>query len=146
MVQWSRAFLGAHTPSSIPNSVQSQLAFFPSCPAAPRPHSTHSQFPPTLSPALRSLLSEGKPGGQRCCGNAPLVQEPSEKASLRKRSLVQGAWRLEIPHMQRYREGVLVKKKQPVQKAKKATKRVSLVSQSQSMAQMKGMWLQPRGS
>lgn len=71
-----------------------------------------------------------------------LVQEPSEKPSLRKRSLVQGAWGLEIPHVERSREGVLDKKKQSVQKAKKAKKSLSLVSQSQSVAQMKGMWVQ----
>lgn len=38
-------------------------------------------------------------------GMQSLVQEPSEKPSLRKRSLVQGAWGLEIPHVERSREG-----------------------------------------
>lgn len=113
----------------------------------------HSHFPPTLSPALCFLFSVGLGVGggfgdgvdSGAVGMHSLVQEPSEKASLRKRSLIQGTWDLESPPMQRSGEGVL-EVKACTKGQKKATERLSLVSQSQSVAQMRGMWVQPIGS
>ena len=133
MVQSSRAFLGAHTLGSVPNVVQSRLTFFLTCPMA----TFHAQAVSTNS---CSLLSGGKPGGQWCCRNAQpgpgaIREGIAEEEVSSSRSLgVRNSTHAED------KEGILDKKKQPVQKAKKATKWLSLVSLSQTVAQMKGMW------
>lgn len=111
----------------------SQLTFFLTCPTATfhaQPVSTNSCSP----------LSGGKPGGQWCSGDAQpgpgairegfTKEEVSNSRSLGVRNSTHAEGK----------EGVLDEKKQPVQKAKKATKWLSLVSLNQMVAQMKEMW------